>query len=224
MDKIRVVLADNHPTFLAGLKQFVDEEDDLVCLATAHDGESAVRMACKFIPDVIILDVNMPKLSGIKAAKRIKDSYPSIHIIMISAYKYSRYVIESMHAGAVAYLLKDMPRNKLIEAIRMVYNGQAVFCLEATGDILRKINIDAEGVHTHFGDLHERELEIIQLVAKGMSNKMIASRLGISGATVATHLTNIFRKMQVQTRTEATLCALSEGLINIDELADGSQT
>jgi len=177
MEKIRVILVDNHPTFLAGLKQFIDEEDDLVCVATAEDGESAVRTICKLIPDVVVLDVNMPKLSGIKAAKLIKNSCPSVNIIML-----------------------DIPRSKLIEAIRMVHSGQAVFCLEVTGKILQRINIDTEGIHTQFGDLHERELEIIHLVAKGMSNKMIANSLSISEATVATHLTNIFRKMKVQTR------------------------
>lgn len=224
MRKIRVLIADNHPVFREGLARLFQEEEDLECVATAQDGKEAIKLAQELLPDVAIIDVNMPEVSGIDALKQIRKACPAMGILMLSAYKYSHYVNSSIQAGADGYLMKNIPRHKLIEAIRMIHAGQGVFNLEASGGVLRKLTAGAGGTGANSSALHRRELEVLRLVAKGMTNKHIASELNISDNTVGTHLVNIFRKLGVESRTEATLYALREGLITTDELAGGQET
>lgn len=224
MRKIRVLIADNHPVFREGLARLFQEEEDLECVATAQDGKEAIKLAQELLPDVAIIDVNMPEVSGIDALKQIRKVCPAMGILMLSAYKYSHYVNSSIQAGADGYLMKNIPRHKLIEAIRMIHAGQGVFNLEASGGVLRKLTAGAGGAGANSSALHRRELEVLRLVAKGMTNKHIASELNISDNTVGTHLVNIFRKLGVESRTEATLYALREGLITTDELAGGQET
>lgn len=224
MRKIRVLIADNHPVFREGLARLFQEEDDLECVATAKDGEEAIRLAQEFMPDVAVIDVNMPQTSGIEALKQIRKTCPSIGILMLSAYKYSHYVNSSIQAGADGYLVKNIPRHKLIEAIRMIHAGQGVFNLEVSGGVLRRLTAGASDSTANPSVLHKRELEVLKLVAKGMTNKQIANELNISDNTVGTHLVNVFRKLGVESRTEATLHAFKEGLITTDEIAGTRET
>lgn len=224
MRKIRVLIADNHPVFREGLSRLFQEEEDLECVATAEGGEEAVRLAQELQPDVAIIDVNMPETSGIDAVKQIKKVCPNTGILMLSAYKYSHYVISSIQAGADGYLVKSIPRHKLVEAIRLINMGQGVFNLEASSDVLRKLTTGANGVAMSSSVLHGRELEVLKLAAKGMTNRQIANELNISENTVGTHLVKIFRKLEVQSRTEAILYALKEGLITTDEITGSRET
>lgn len=224
MEKIRVLIADNHPVFLEGLARLFQEEEDLESVATAQDGEEAIRLAQELLPDVAVIDVNMPHISGIEALKQIKKTCPSIGVLMLSAYKYNHYVNSSIQAGADGYLVKNIPRRKLIEAIRMIHTGDGVFNLKASGGILRRLTVGADGAAANPSTLHKRELEVLKLVAKGMTNKQIASELNISDNTVGTHLVNVFRKLRVESRTEATLYALREGLITTDEITGSRET
>jgi NarL family two-component system response regulator LiaR len=224
MGKIRVLIADNHPVFREGLSRLFQEEEDLECVATAQDGKEAVMLAQKLQPDVAIIDVNMPETSGIEAVKQIKKACPNTGILMLSAYKYSHYVISSIQAGADGYLVKNIPRQKLVEAIRLIHTGQGVFNLEASSGVLRRLVTRANGISTSHTILHDRELEVLKLVARGMTNKQIANELNISENTVGTHLVKIFRKLGVQSRTEAILYALREGLIATDEIAGVQET
>jgi len=222
--KIRVLIADNHPVFREGLARLFQEEEDLECIATAKDGDEAIKLAEELKPDVAIIDVNMPNTSGIDALKQIKKAHPGIGILMLSAYTYSHYVNSAIQAGADGYLVKNIPRHKLIEAIRMINDGQGVFNLEASGDVLRKLTAEENGQIASANTLYKRELEVLKLVAKGMTNKQIAGELNISDNTVGTHLVNIFRKLGVESRTEATLYALREGLITTDEASGRRET
>lgn len=224
MEKIRVLIADNHPVFLEGLARLFQEEEDLECVATAQDGEEAIRLAQELLPDVAVIDVNMPHISGIEALKQIRKTCPSIGILMLSAYKYSHYVNSSIQAGADGYLMKNIPRHKLIEAIRLIHAGNGVFNLKASSGVLRRLTAGADGAAANPSTLHKRELEVLKLVAKGMTNKQIASELNISDNTVGTHLVNVFRKLRVESRTEATLLALREGLITTDEITGSRET
>lgn len=224
MEKIRVLIADNHPIFLEGLARLFQEEEDLECVATAQDGEEAIRLAQELLPDVAVIDVNMPHISGIEALKQIRKTCPSIGILMLSAYKYSHYVNSSIQAGADGYLMKNIPRHKLIEAIRLIHAGNGVFNLKASSGVLRRLTAGADGATANPSTLHKRELEVLKLVAKGMTNKQIASELNISDNTVGTHLVNVFRKLKVESRTEATLLALREGLITTDEITGSRET
>ena len=223
MGAIKLLLADDHPTFREGLSKLFQDEEDLNCIALAEDGEQAVKLTREFCPDVSILDVNMPKLSGIDAARQIKQHCPKISVIMLSAYKYNHYVIASIQAGVDGYLLKNTPRNELIEAIRMVHSGKAIFNINAISKLMHRYDPEVRNRHDVYS-LRKREMDVLKLTARGMSNKDIAGKLKITTNTVGTHLVSIFRKLGVESRTEAALYALREGLITVDDIAEKKET
>jgi NarL family two-component system response regulator LiaR len=217
MDKIKVLIVDDHPLFREGLCQLLLKEKDLDCVAIAGNGEEAVKLASKFVPDIALIDVAMPDMNGVETAKKIKKECPATKVLMLSAFKYHYQVLACIQAGVDGYLLKNTRRRELVNAIRMVYAGDKVFSDEATGNILRGITDGNKG-KVYIGDLNPRELEVFKLAAMGKSNKDIAHELGISVHTVATHLFRIFAKMGVQSRTEATLFALQEGWFTVNDL------
>ena len=223
MEVIKLLLADDHPTFREGLSRLFQDEEDLDCIALAEDGDQAVKLTKEFCPDVSILDVNMPKLSGIDAARQIKKHCSETSVIMLSAYKYNHYVIASIQAGVDGYLLKNSPRNELIEAIRMVHAGKAIFNINAISKIMHRFDPDGRNRHDVYS-LRRREVDVLKLTARGMSNKDIARKLSITTNTVGTHLVSVFRKLGVESRTEAALCALREGLITVDDIAEKPET
>jgi len=224
MGKIRVLIADDHPLFREGLCRLFQDEEGLECIAMAEDGEEAVKLTQELRPDVAILDVNMPKLTGIDAARQIKQTCPKTAVLMLSAYKYNHYVIASIQAGVDGYLLKNTPRSELIESIRMIHSGKGIFNIEAISKILRRLTSGTDSTGSGSNELRKRELEVLKLTARGMSNKQISSELNITDNTVGTHLVNIFRKLRVESRTEAALYALKEGLISTDDIASKRET
>ena len=218
MEKISVLVADDHPAFREGLCRFLGEEEDLEVIAKPADGEQAVRLAKELLPDVAIIDVAMPKLNGIEAAKQIKAACPNTAILMVSAYSYESYLLASLRAKAAGYILKNASLDELINAVRMVHNGEAVFDFKSISKVLGQLTTDEDTERKMLAELHHRELEVLKLAAKGRSNKEIAEELGISERTVQTHMVNIFRKLEVGSRTEAVLHALREGWLNLDDL------
>ena len=218
MNKIRVLIADDHPVFREGLCYFLTKEDDLDVIARAKDGAEAVALAKELRPDVAILDIAMPKLDGIEAAKQIKSACPNTAILMLSAYGYDSYILASLRAGAAGYLLKNAPINDLISAIRLAYAGEAVLDLKAVDKVLRYLAVEEGQEKRDIDVLHHREREVLKQAAKGKSNKAIGEELFISERTVQTHMVNIFQKLRVGSRTEAVLRALKEGWITLDDL------
>jgi NarL family two-component system response regulator LiaR len=218
LENIKVLIADDHPPFTEGLTVLFEREPDLKVVATPIDGEQAVKLSKELHPDVVILDVAMPKLNGIEAAKQIKAACPDIAILMLSAYGYEPYLIASLQAGVSGYLLKSSPVPELTRAIRSVHDGQAVFDFEAVKKVLRGLGTGLGGGHEKAQGLHPRELEVLRLAAKGISNKDIALRLGIGSRTVQTHLLRIFTKLGVNSRTEAVFHALKQGWLTLDDL------
>jgi len=218
MEKISVVVADDHALFREGLRRLLDHEEDIECVAVAQDGEEVVALTKQHVPDVVLIDIAMPKVDGIEAAKQIKSACPTTAVLMLSAYKHDRYVYACMRAGVDGYLLKNMAPGELANAIRLVHAGEAVFNLEATSNVLcRLFHIrDKQGVGAD--GLRSRELEVLKLATKGMNNKDIASQLCISEHTVRSHFGNIFRKLGTETRTEAVSLAFKKGLITVDDL------
>jgi two-component system, NarL family, response regulator LiaR len=224
MEKITVLVADDHPAFREGLCRLLKDETDFQVVGMAEDGEQAVQSATKLRPDVAIIDISMPKLNGIEAARQIRVASPSTAILVVSAYSYPSYVLAALRAGAVGYLSKNAPLHELISAVRLIHSGEGVFDLKATGNILNRLATDRVEKRKDLAELHPRELQVLNLAAKGVGNKEIANRLGISERTVQTHLVNIFRKLSVRSRTEAVLRALKEGWFTLDDLANKDHT
>ena len=218
MQKIRLLIADDHPTFREGLSRLLEDEEDLECVAKSADGMEAVKLAEKLRPDVAIIDVSMPNLNGIEAAKQIRAACPATAILMVSAFDYQSYILASLQAGATGYMSKDTPLADLVRAIRLVHKGESVLGLKATDKIVRHLAGASGNNKTKLEQLNPREVEILKLTAKGMSNKEIAGELIISERTVQTHLVNIFRKLGVSSRTQAVLSGLREGWITLNHL------
>ncbi len=223
MDKIKVMLVEDHVLVREGTRELLDQENDLQVLVEAGDGEEAVRLAAEHSPDVIIMDIAMPKLNGIEATKQIKATNPAIAILVLTAYDDDQYIFAFLEAGAAGYLLKDATMNDLIQAIRAVHAGESV--LHPT--VARKvINYFARHIDKRHADdydrsgtdhLTDREMEVLKLAAKGMTNREIATELTISTRTVQVHLSNVFSKLGVGSRTEAVLYALRKGWFTLED-------
>ena len=216
--KISVLVADDHPVFRNGLCTLLQSGEEFDCVATASDGEDAVRIAKEIRPDVAVIDVDMPKLSGIEAAKQIKAHNPSTAIVMLSAYRYDHYVLSSIRVGADSYMLKTIPPNELVDIIRKVSTGKKVYDIELTTNLLTKVVTSQDKESYKAIQLHKREIEVLMLAAKGKTNKDISVDLNISEHTVGTHLVNIYRKLGAESRTAATLKALQLGCFTIEDL------
>lgn len=213
MDKIRVIIADDHELVRDGLRRILETVEDIDCVGVAENGLKATKLAQELLPDVALVDVTMPDMDGIEATKEIKRVSPNTAVLVVSAYDYEHFVLACIEAGADGYVLKaDMPAGSLISAVRMVHEGVSVYGREPS-KLMRKLASAKGKKVTGPSALGPRELEVLGLAAKGMSNKQIATELSISDQTVGTHFANIFRKMKVQSRMEAVLSAIEKGWI-----------
>lgn len=221
MGPIRVVLVDDHAVLREGTRKLLEEESDLRVVGEATNGLEAVAVVKALDPDVVLMDVVMPGLSGIEATRQIKKSNPTAAVLVLSAYDDDRYVLGLLEAGAAGYVLKCARGQEVVQAIRAVQSGEAVLHPTVTARLLaRASRPSARAPSSPDGDnLTERELAVLRLAANGLANKEIATELALSLPTVKAHLVNIFNKMGVGSRTEAALQALRRGLIHIDELA-----
>jgi len=219
ISRITVLIADDHPTFREGLKHLLESEDDLKVVGIASDGEQAVSLARELTPDVAVVDIAMPRLNGIEAIKRIKMASPGTAIVALSAYDYDSYVLPAIEAGALGYLLKTTGVSALVGTVRAVHGGQAVFDPTAHSRLVARLQ-RTTGKASLSGmrpQLRQREMEVLELAARGLTNRAIAGKLIISERTIQTHFRNILRRLQVSTRTEAVAKALREGLITVDD-------
>jgi len=220
MDRIRLLIADDHPAFLEGLSRLLADEEDLECVAKSTEGMEAIQLAKELQPDVAIIDVSMPHLNGIEATRQIKAASPNTAVLMISAFDYQSYILASLRAGAAGYMLKTRPLHEIVSAVRLVHKGERILDLKAADKVVRYLTAGDRGSKTDSDPLNPRELEILELTAEGLSNKGIAEKLYISERTAQTHLVNIFRKLGVSSRTQAVLYALRKGWISLDGLLE----
>jgi len=219
MKRIRILVVDDHAVLREGMRNLLEREKDLEVVGEANDGEEAVRMVSELKPDLVLMDIVMPKLTGVEATRRIKQISPATTVMILTAYSDTRYIVGLLEAGACGYLLKSARSHEIIRAIRAAHSGDSVLDPTVTKKLLQRVaGLAKETNKTEIKDqLSTRENEILVLAAKGMSNKDIAKALSLSVRTVKAHLTNIFNKMGASCRTEAITKGLREGYITLDD-------
>jgi DNA-binding NarL/FixJ family response regulator len=217
---IRVLLADDHALVREGTRRLLETESDVEVVAEAANGEEAIEAAKSLHPDIAIMDIAMPGMGGIEATRAIKVSCPETAVLVLSAYDDEPYLIALLEAGAAGFLLKNVHGKELISAIRAVSRGESVLQPSLAEKIMQRMSNQPEISERMINLLSEREFEVLRLAAKGLPNKEIARRLGLSIRTVHSHLANIFMKMQVGSRTEAVLLALRQGMISLQDTYD----
>ena len=216
MNPIRVLLADDHKLMRAGLRLVVDQQPDLSVVGEADDGRQAVELAKSLNPDVVVMDIGMPNLNGIEAARQIRQIRPDAAVVMLSMHSDEGYVLRALGAGARAYLLKDSATTDLAQAIHAVVEGKSFFSPAVSKvllqDYMRKLQ--RSGAEDSYDLLSPREREVLQLVAEGKSNKEIASLLNLSVYTVETHRAKIMQKLNLKGVPELILYAVRKGIIS----------
>ena len=220
LETIKILIADDHAVVREGTRQILEREPELKVVAEAGDGEEAVRLAGNCKPDVAIIDIAMPKVDGIEATKRIKERYPAIAVLILTAHDDDQFVFSLMEAGAAGYLLKDIRGQELIDAVRAVYAGESVLHPAIARKVLNHF-VPATGKPRRQEPamvLSEREMDVLKLATRGLSNQDIAGELCLSLRTVQAHLGHIFNKLGVGSRTEAVVHALKEGWLTLDDI------
>jgi len=221
---IRLLIADDHVLFRKGLCQALTQEPDLEVVGKAADGNEAITKAVALKPDVVVMDLAMPVLSGIEAARQIRRQQPEVSVLILTAYDDDENLLSAMSAGVSGYVLKDVAPSELVEAIRACARGEGYLNPVMAAKVLRRLGTKggikqggSPGAVTGVNDkgLTPREFEVLEQIAIGASNRDIAQRLFISESTVKNHVTNIFRKLSVTDRTQAVLYALKKGWVKV---------
>jgi len=221
MNKIKVLIADDHALFREGTHSLINHEKDMEVVGEANDGDEAIKLVSKLRPHVVLMDIAMPRVNGIEATRRIKADFPSTAVLILTAYDNDQYIVALLEAGAAGYLLKNVSGGDLVNAIRAVHAGEAVLHPTIAQKVFSRLGSTSRESVTQkqLDELSKREMEILRLAARGMSNQDIATQLYLSRSTIQAHLANIFRKMDVGSRTEAVLQALKKGWLGLDDLA-----
>ena len=220
MTDIRVVLCEDHLITRQGIRRLLEDEKGLEIVGEASNGEEVVQLVTEIRPDVIVMDIAMPKLNGIEATRQIKLLSPQTSVLILSAYDDDEYVFALLKAGATGYLLKSVSGNELVRAIKAIHKGEPVLDPMVARKVVNyfRIKDNVPQLEAETGHLSEREIDIIKLAAKGLTNKDIAESLHLSYRTVEGHLRDTFNKLGVGSRTEAVLHGLKMGWFTLEEL------
>ena len=218
-ERIRVLVADDHALYRRGLEMVLGQEDDIEIVGEAGDGAEAIRRAEELLPDVVLMDIRMPRRSGIEACTAIKDVVPSTKIVILTISDEESDLYEAVRAGANGYLLKDVPGEEIADGIRAVVGGQSLISPSMASKLLTEfatmIKKSDERPALPVPRLTTRELEVLKLVARGMANRDIAGELFISENTVKNHVRNILEKLQLHSRMEAVVYAVRERILDL---------
>ena len=213
-EKIRILITDDHPVVREGLSAMLSREHDIKVVGEAKDGREAVAKVNELQPDIVLMDLRMPEMDGVEAMRQIRKDHSDIQFIVLTTYNNDEYIFKGIEAGARAYLLKDAPRDQLFKAIRAVSRGESLIEPAVAGKVLDRLTELSRQVTTP-EVLSEREIEVLALLARGASNKIIADSLNIGQSTVKTHIQSIFHKLEVNDRTEAVTVAVKKGIISL---------
>ena len=214
---IRVALVDDQAMVRAGFRMILETEPDITVVGEAGDGREAIDLVARSTPDVVLMDVRMPHMDGIEATRVIAASDSSARVLMLTTFDLDDYVYAALRAGASGFLLKDAPAEQLVNAVRVIADGDALLAPSVTrlliDEVSRRPSVDAEAVAPGLGDLTERELEVLRLIARGMSNGEIAQELYLGEATVKTHVGRVLTKLGVRDRVQAVVLAYESGVV-----------
>ena len=208
---IRVVIADDHNVVRKGIRDLLSDEDDIAVVGEARNGHEAVDLATALQPDVVVMDIAMPELTGVEATRQIRAQAPDVRVLVLTAYDDDPYIYSLLDAGATGYILKTAESREIVRAVRATAAGQSALDPAVAPRLIARLTKPAAGGDT----LTERELDVLRLAARGQTNKQIGAELAISDRTVQNHLANIYAKLGVASRTEAVTAALQRHLISL---------
>lgn len=218
MDKIKVLIVDDHSMFRAGIKALLDTQEDIQAIGEASDGKEALSKAKELKPEVVLMDIAMPGLGGLKSTSLLKEELPEVEILTLTMHDTEEYFFEMLKAGASGYILKESPPSELFNAIREVARGNVyispAMARKFVNDYLKRAKTGEES--KSYGVLTEREREVLRLIAEGMTNQEIATQLVISTSTVQTYRTRLMSKLNLENRSQLIKYALRHGLIDMD--------
>ena len=214
--EIKVLIVDDHGVVRQGLRTYLDLIDDISIVAEADNGLVAIEKVNKFNPDIVLMDLVMPEMDGIEATQKICKSYPEVKVIVLTSFTEDEQVFSAIKAGAVGYLLKDISPPDLAKAIQAVHSGETHLHPEITKKLMNQFVSPKSDIEITPDELTPREMEVLQLIAQGLSNKELANKLTISEKTVKTHLSSIFSKLHLSDRTQAAIYALKHNLVPDD--------
>lgn len=215
-ETIRLLIADDHPVVRHGLKEFLETHDDIDVVGEAEDGERAVQLAAELLPDIVLMDMLMPKMNGVEALNQIVEVSPATGVIILTSTTEDKYLFPAMQSGARGYLFKDTEPDEVLNAIRAAARGHATLHPSVAERLVKGAGKSDDGL----ADLSEREIDVLRLIARGLSNKEIARELVIAEGTVKSHVSNILSKLHLAHRTQAALFALRRNLVDLEDDSD----
>ncbi|WML57305.1 response regulator transcription factor [Neobacillus sp. PS2-9] len=215
---IRILIADDHHVVRRGLVFFLKTQENIEIVGEAKNGEEAVELVDRLMPDLVLMDLVMPVMDGIEATQKIKAKHPSMKVMILTSFSDQNHVIPAIEAGASGYQLKDIEPDELVKAIKMLMNGENQLHPKATTHLLTYLTSKQNEGKNHLNELTKRELEVLKEIASGKSNKEIASSLFITEKTVKTHVSNVLAKLELADRTQAALFAVRNGVIKNDKI------
>jgi len=220
---VRVLITDDHKVVRRGLRGFLELDPELEVVGEAENGKEAVAMAHRLDPDVVLMDLLMPVMDGIEATRIIRSESPEVEVVALTSVLEDASVTGAVRAGSIGYLLKNTDADELLEAIRAAAAGQVRLAPEAAARLMREVRAPATSPEALSEPLTERETEVLKLIARGKANKQIARELFVAISTVKTHVNNLYRKLDVSSRTQAALYAAHIGLVSTGEISEESR-
>jgi len=220
--KTNVLIADDHPLIRRAIKEILDSTDDITVVGEAQDGEEVIKQVDEFLPNLVILDIGMPKLNGLVVTLKIKEKHPQIAVLILTVYDDDEHVITALKNGAAGYLTKDVLCSEILTAVRAIVAGESILSHSVLKSLVAKIDpieTPKDRVRINeFENLSIREIEVYRLLTQGLTNKQIAEKLNLSTVTVKRYLADIFAKLEVSSRTEAVIKGFRMGLVKIDDI------
>ena len=213
MEPITILIVDDHAIVRHGVRTFFEMEPDLLVLQEADSGEAAVRLAAELIPDVVLMDLVLPGMSGVEAIRQIKQASPETQIIALTSYHEDAFIFPALRAGALSYVLKDVHPEALVEVVRQAARGESVLHPQVATRVIQEMRSTTAGPPPLMTELSDRELDVLRLIAQGLSNAAIAEACTISEKTVKKHVSNILSKLHLLDRTQAAVLAWKQGLM-----------